>query len=183
MPTAIMAIGAWIILFLLLYFLTLIWGTYMSFGAAFEQGGGACVFWAFLFTAVFGMVGGQIHDKHLEYVQAKDTQPIVALKSKDDIRGSFLFGCGSFGAYTKYRVYVKEKDGAYYAKDFDTKNVGIIEDATPKNACLETHTLVRVSKKRWTNLFFPTSERKEIEVLRRLVHVPPGTVIQEYRVE
>lgn len=108
---------------------------------------------------------------------------MVAVKNSDGYSGSFIFGSGSFEKTTKYRVYVK-RDGAIYQKEFCARSVGIAEDASSSDAYIEEEHLVR--EKKGYNFFGHYMDKDcscRDKVVGRVLHVPKGTIVYEFKVE
>jgi len=138
-------------------------------------------------TAIFGVFFAlltlltAIEDCTTQYYTAR-TGRLVAVKNKDGTEGTFIFGSGSFGQSTKYRVYV-ENGGEVFQREFDGRSTGIAEDAQPNDAYVETKYSVKREGNSWARRYMnPCCGPRPIEEGNTL-HVPKGTVIQQFKVE
>jgi heme/copper-type cytochrome/quinol oxidase subunit 2 len=101
-----------------------------------------------------------------------DEIPIVAVRSSDGIKGSFVFGTGSFSTTERYVCY-KKVNGCIKQVLLPVESTWIIEDADSSNARIENTSL----KYKWFHLGpnYPT-------YTETYLHVPPGTVVQELKI-
>ena len=107
---------------------------------------------------------------------------LVAVKNHDSVEGSFIFGTGSFGTTNKYRVYVNV-DGAVFQKEYNAKYAGIVEDVESYDAYVEVTKTVGEPGKFLTRHYISHGcNCNPVEVGWKL-HVPKGTVVQEFNIE
>lgn len=122
-----------------------------------------------------------LEDCTTDYYSSR-TGELVAVKNKEGPEGTFIFGTGGFGASTKYRVYVK-RNGAAFQEEFDAHRTGVAEDVDAAHAYLETKYSLKRKGTSWARKFLDPDCGCRPVVEGHTLHVPKGTVIQEFKVD
>ena len=145
------------------------------------------VFAAFIVTFIIGVmfmvVTGAIsgNDCTREYYNVR-THNLVAVKNREGVEGSFIFGSGSFGARSTYRVYI-ERNGSIFQKEYDPRQTGIAEDVEVSSAHVETRFSIERAGDVWTRKFIDSNCRCKPQAVMHTLHVPRGTVVQQFTIE
>ncbi len=106
---------------------------------------------------------------------------IENLQDNPSTKGQFYFGSGNINGSMKYAFYIKEKDTLTGNKSFhlvllDYKDVSIVyTDGQPRVDAVVIH-----RKETWQ---FKYSFLKETEVDRYIIHVPRGTIKNNYQLD
>jgi len=114
----------------------------------------------------------------------KSRLQLVALGNSSEIKGSFFLACGSVGSEQVYRFYYQTSDGG---KKFDQVSVA---DATIYEEDRQDAYLSKISKTKeysatdhlWLIPSFMERAIKK-EQISYAIHVPKGTVKQEYKLD
>lgn len=148
------------------------------------------------FSAGVGALGGLMIgtlisisvDLHIPMIKDK-TLPtsIVAMRTKDGLSGSFVYGCGSLQGASKYTFLVKNSDGGIHP-DFvwANDNVTIIEDPKLKDRG-EFITLYQYPDRSHPLFYFSHCSTKtteeRLETTGYIFRVPVGSVVHQFSVE
>ena len=130
----------------------------------------------FIIFAIFGLflTAAALHAPQYEERTFTTDTRIYSLRTESSLSGSFFLGCGSIEGTLSYIYYADAGNGGMLLKTIPSAGVVIYQDEAD-NPYLRTFTTSDVNVK--------TGEREYsiFDLKQHEIHIPPGSVIQEYK--
>ena len=101
--------------------------------------------------------------------------PIISLNRYNEIRGSFIFGCGDIGQERYYYVYTQEPDGGYHERKLPAYMVKIYEtDMAPKIKFVNFHKIKQGNIDMYA-VYMRLADKASIEL-----YIPKNSIMLNY---
>ena len=110
----------------------------------------------------------------------------IGLSNDDEVKGSFVLGCGSFGGemIPTYRYYEKDENDAYHLNEVNAKNFVIVmtDDVTPHIHVNATHCKMIPKRCKWIFTETVHSSIKQ-EKWEGTIYLPSNAIVQSYQIK